>query len=231
MACQHIDADEFLRIVMPTIGRGDVTATAAAVQARWEPRQLCQLLGDSRPDVRRVAAVTLGLVGNMSVCACLARTLGDPDEQVTQMAEHSLLAIWFRAGKPEATQAFKEGMALLASEAYQKAILHFDQAIGIDPRFAEAYNQAGIACFFMHDWDRSIDYCRRAVELTPQHFGAMAGMGHCYTHKGVLDKALGCYRKAIAIHPHLNAVRRLIEQLENRQRAANEWSGVYAAWR
>ena len=34
----------------------------------------------------------------------------------------------------------------------------------------------------------------------PFHFGALAGLGHCYAHEGKLVPALRCYEQALAIN-------------------------------
>lgn len=210
-----VDPQHFLQLVRQPLEAGDATALAELVLKRWRPQELGVLLRHSAVDVRRVAAVTLGLVGNRSCVGCLSRALHDPDEQVNEMAEHGLWAIWFRSSKPEAAQPFREGMALVASEAYGEAIEKFQEAIRLDPEFAEAHNQCSIAHFFLGQWHDSLESCRKALSLVPTHFGAMAGVGHCYTHLGKLRKALECYRRALSLNPRMTAIARAVQRLES----------------
>ncbi len=140
--------------------------------------------------------------------------LHDSDEQVNQMAEHGLWSIWFRSCEPAAAHAFHEGISQIAQEDYEKAIDCFREAIHIDPAFAEAYNQCGIARFFLGQWRDSIEDSQQALLRQPCHFGAMAGMGHCYTHLGELRNALDCYRRVVAINPRMTAIASAIEHLE-----------------
>lgn len=209
-----IDPSQFLEAVRPALETGDAELLAERVRRRWAPRTICTLLRHGDSDVRRVAAVTLGLVGDASCIGCLARALHDPDEQVNQMAEHGLWAIWFRSCDCKAAYPFQEGMALLAAESYEAAIDKFRAAIELDPAFAEAYNQCSIARFFLGQWRDSIEDARQALLRQPCHFGAMAGMGHCYAHLGDLRKALDCYRRAIAINPRMTAIARAVQRLE-----------------
>ena len=209
-----IEPSEFLRIVRPALEAGDAALLAQAVQVRWRPDELCRLLRDGEKDVRRVAAVTLGLIGDMQSVPCLTRALRDEDEQVNQMAEHGLWSIWFRSGDPKAAEPFRDGVALLSTESFDKAITKFHLATQIDPTFAEAYNQCGIAHYFLGQWKAAIADCRRTIRLVPAHFGATAGMGHCYAQYGKLREALRCYRRAMRINPRMTAIADAIERLE-----------------
>jgi len=212
-----VDVARFLEWVCPALKAGDPDALAETVNQRWRPRELCDLLSHTDPDVRRVAAMTLGLVGNGSCVGCLARSLHDEDAKVNEMAEHSLWSIWFRSCDPRAAEPFSTGMSLLSEDdaaSHEQAIDQFRAALRIDPAFAEAYNQCGIARFFLGQWHDSIEDAKQALLRQPCHFGAMAGMGHCYAHLGDLYNALACYRKAVAINPRLTAIANAVERLE-----------------
>lgn len=218
---------EFLETIAPALASGDANELARRVRARWPMRDLCRFLGSCDTDARRAAAVVLGLVGDKSVIPCLTRSLRDPDRQVNEMAEHGLWSVYFRACGKEAAQPFKEGVALMAVESYDRAIESFRQAKLAAPTFAEAFNQCAIAHFFCSQWEQSLSDCRRAVDLIPTHFGAIAGMGHCYTQMGELCQAFRCYRQALRINPHMPAISRAIHKLEARIHDANDASGEY----
>lgn len=221
-------AEDFLAVVLEPLQRGDAEALARAVTCRWTAGQLCCLLKHERADVRRVVAVTLGLVGDGRLSPCLARALHDPDDQVNQMAEHGLWAIWFRSGSAQASGPFRDGVSLLAGERYAEAVRAFDRALDLDRTFAEAFNQRAIARFFLGQFRASIDDCQRTVALLPQHFGAIAGMGHNYVELGELSRALSCYRRALAINPRMSAVAAAIKPLEQRWKSS-DLSGQFNA--
>jgi tetratricopeptide (TPR) repeat protein len=223
------DGSTFLQAVRPALEKGDARELARVVARGWSAESLCGFLQHPNVDVRRVAAVALGLVGDMKVAPCLALALRDIDEQVTQMAEHGLWSIWFRSGNLKAAKPFREGVTMLGAEAYQKAIECFRDATRIDPDFAEAFNQCAIAHFFLAQWDESIEACRRVIAIVPAHFGAICGMGHCYTQLGDLQRALECYRKALKIHPRMPAIAKACERIEQRMREANDSSGMFLA--
>jgi tetratricopeptide (TPR) repeat protein len=223
------DGSTFLQAVRPALEKGDARELARVVAKGWSAESLCGFLQHPNVDVRRVAAVALGLVGDRKVVACLSLALRDIDEQVNQMAEHGLWAIWFRGCSLKAIKPFRDGTTMLGKEAYQTAIECFREAARIDPEFAEAYNQCAIAHFFLAQWNESIEACQRAIAVMPPHFGAICGMGHCYTQLGDLQKALGCYRKALKINPRMPAIVKACERIEQRMREANDSSGMFLA--
>jgi tetratricopeptide (TPR) repeat protein len=212
-----VDGEQFLRVAEPALQQGCADRLAEAVQARWTAAELCPLLSHEQVNVRRVAAVTLGLIGDRSVIDCLARALHDEDQQVTEMAEHGLWAIWFRLCCCDAAEPFQQGVSHLEAERYDKALTPFHRAQAIDPEFAEAYNQCAIAHFFLGQYEQSIVDCQSTLEKMPCHFGAMAGLGHCYTHLGKLDRALECYRQTLAIHPRMAGVQNAIDRIERKR--------------
>lgn len=224
---QLIDARQFLDQVIPAIAAGDPSSLARIVRRHWRLGQLCQLLSHPHVNVRRVAAIALGMVGNRRVLKCLTRALKDPDEQVAQMAEHALWSIWFRSGSPQAAQPFRQGVLLLGKEAYQPAIEYFRIAAQIDPQFAEAFNQCAIAHFFLFQWEEALACCRRTLKLIPTHFGAVACMGHCYTQMGELRRALSCYQRALAIHPRLSTIAAMVQRLQEYFDQTNNASGCF----
>ena len=216
-----IDGESFLKIVRPALETADAGKLAQLVGTHWRPEQLRYMLRSDNVDVRRVAAVTLGLVGDTHCTPSLIRALRDMDEQVNQMAEHGLWSIWFRSGKPQATQPFHQGVALLTAENYQSAVDRFHEALRQDPDFAEAFNQCAIAHYFLGNWKESIADCDATIRRVPHHFGAICGMGHCYAQLDDLHRALRCYKHALRINPRMTTLERAINQLLSQQRDLN----------
>ncbi|MCE9592525.1 MAG: tetratricopeptide repeat protein [Planctomycetes bacterium] len=218
-----------MQAVLPHLKGCNAGALAEAVTSRWPVTDVCGLLGHSEIDVRRVAAVTIGLIGDKHSIPPLVRSLRDADEQVNQMAEYALWSIWFRGGNAKAARPFREGVSMLAAEKYDSAAACFEESTRIDHDFAEAYNQGAIAQFFLGQWQRSINSCKRAIERVPQHFGAISGMGHCYTQMGQLDQALLCYRQALKINPRMPAITRACHRIEARIHDLSDSSGMFLA--
>ena len=205
--------------VTPLLERRDLGALLQFLKQNWKAEQIVELLKSRHCDARKVAALALSLVGGACCLAPLSEQLKDPDPIVNEMAEHALWSIWFRSGCEQANQQLGRGAQAMDRREMTRAIEHFSRAIEMDPSFAEAYNQRALAHCLLEQWDQSLADCRRTVELMPCHFGAWAGQGHCHAQAGRYDEALRCYRRALAINPHLDC---LVEACEELGRQGNE---------
>ena len=72
------------------------------VGGRYNEATLERLLRSSAVDVRRAAALALGMCGTMAINKPLARLLHDEDTGVRHLAGEALWSLWFRAGAAEA---------------------------------------------------------------------------------------------------------------------------------
>jgi tetratricopeptide (TPR) repeat protein len=208
-----IDPADFIDAVQPLLESSDLPALLALLKTRWTYEQLQGLLNSEHLDAKKVALLALGLVAPSCVLPELARHLRDEDSMVNEMAEHALWSVWFRCGTPGANHELARGAQALERKDMEHAIRHFDRAAEMCPDFAEAYNQRAIAKYLLERYEDSIEDCRRAVERMPFHFGALAGMGHCYAHLGNCREAIAHYQKALEVNPHLSCIRKTIQQL------------------
>ena len=214
-----IDPTAFVGAIRPFLAAGNAAGLAGLLRSRWTPDGIANLLAFPDADTRKVAALSLALVGGRSAVDPLCHGLSDTDPMVHQMAEHALWSIWFRLGAvPAANDDLCRGARLLADREFARAIGRFDAALSADPAFAEAYNQRAIAHYLRDEYVASIADCRRATALMPCHFGAWAGLGHCHLHLGELDDALVAYRRALSVHPHMPAVREAAAEICRRLR-------------
>jgi tetratricopeptide (TPR) repeat protein len=205
---------EFVQSVQPLLESRDCAGLLELLKSRWSIEQIVAILTGPHEDARKVAALSLSLVGCRECLPALARQLKDPDPMVNQLAEHAMWSIWLRGGSAEANHEVCRGAKAISQGDYHHAIEHFNQALQICPKFSEAYNQRAIAHYLMQRYDASILDCEKAVELMPIHFGAWAGLGHCEAHQGRLARAVECYEKALSINPHMCQVREAIDQLK-----------------
>lgn len=208
-----INPDEFIGALQPCLCQGNLEQALLSVGKRWTCPQIVTLLSHKSSDVRKVAAMALSVVGDRSAIVPLAVALHDADPMVAQMVEHSLWAIWFRLGNCRAVGLVKCGNTHMHHGNYDCAIEKFTCAIHEDPGFAEAYNQRAIAYYLSERFSEAIADSRAALERMPQHFGAMAGMGHCHSHLGQWREAKRCYRLALAIYPGLEGIQASLAQI------------------
>ena len=75
-------------------------------------------------------------------------------------------------------------------------------------------------CYLRSDWSGAIEASRRVLALTPTHFGALAGLGHCYAHQGNFAAAVESYERALSINPRLLDLKRACARLRTRMESA-----------
>jgi tetratricopeptide (TPR) repeat protein len=216
MNSASIDSNEFIRIVRPALETSDPHQLAQTVSERWSAEDLCHLLRQGTLDARRVVCLTLGLVGDSDCVACLAAALRDRDDQVGELAEHALWSIWFRTGSAAAMPHFKRGVKAMDANHMSDAVVHFHEAVRLDPKFAEAFNQCAIAHYMLEEWSEALQDCLAVVDVIPLHFGAQSGMGHCYAQMGDMPAAARCYEHALTINPRMPAIASALSRIRSR---------------
>ena len=211
-----IEPKAFVSVVRPLLESNDTRGLILALEDRWDIDQIARLLTHSDPDARKVALLCLAMVGDRSCIDAVQSQLTDSDLTVNQMAEHALWSIWFRSGSPEANLELCKGSRLVGYRKLPAALECFDRAVALDREFAEAYNQRAIVRYLREDFEGSISDCRKAIRLMPCHFGAWAGMGHCFLHLCQMDQALRAYERAMVINPQMSGVRQTIDEIRAR---------------
>ena len=82
-----------------------------------------------------------------------------------------------------------QGIALLEGGQYDRAIAIFDEALEINPRYAEAYNFRGVAYDEKGQYDKAISDCNKAIEINPGAAEAYLYRGVSYFYKKEYEKA------------------------------------------
>ena len=82
-----------------------------------------------------------------------------------------------------------------------EAIAQYQQAVEINPDFAEAHNSLGIVFAGLGKIDEAIAHFGRALEIKPDFAEAHNSLGNLLAGRGQLDEAIAHYRKALEIDP------------------------------
>ena len=212
----HLDPETFVRTVKPLLERKDLSGLHTLLLSQFSPNDITSLLSCGCCDTRKIAALSLGLVGSQRCLKDLAKQLADPDPMINQMAEHAMWSIWFRGGTKEANCKLHTGAQAIERGEYEVALDYLDKALQISPEFAEAHNQRALALYLMDRYAEALTDCHAAIERMPLHFGAWASKGHCHAHLEQFDRAIGCYEKALSINPHMEQVQQVVQELKAR---------------
>jgi Flp pilus assembly protein TadD len=142
----------------------------------------------------------------MTESEALEALRGDDTSRAGQ-AEAALWAMWCRSGRRELDRQLTEAVAAMERRDLGGAERLLTSLVEAAPEWAEAWNKRATVRYLAADYDGSIADCRETLGRKPHHFGALAGQGLCHMALSQFGPAAAMFRRALAVHPHLEAVR------------------------
>ena len=135
------------------------------------------------------------------------QALKGDDAELAATAEALLWSAWCRSGDAEADRVFRLGVEAMQQGRLADAEEFFDRVIALKPDFAEGWNKRATVRYVRRNFSGSIADCQQTLARNPHHFGAASGQGLCHLSVNEFREAAVCFRRALEIHPHLDAVR------------------------
>jgi len=129
------------------------------------------------------------------------------DAELAATAEAILWGTWCRSGDSETDRLFRAGVDAMQRAELENAEELFSRVIQMKPGFAEGWNKRATVRYMRRNFDGSVADCRETLARNPNHFGAASGQGLCHMSLNEFREAAVCFRRALEIHPHLDAVR------------------------
>ncbi len=140
--------------------------------------------------------------------------LSQADPADSKRVEREIWSEWSKSGSPAMDLLLERGRAALQAGDVQGAIEHLTALTDHAPDFAEGWNALATAYFQAGEYGPSIEEIGKTLTLNPRHFGALSGLGMIFEQLGDNERALEAYKAALAIHPHLEGIKELVERLE-----------------
>jgi tetratricopeptide (TPR) repeat protein len=137
----------------------------------------------------------------------LLQALKGDDPALAATAEAMLWRIWCHSGNAEADRIFRVGVDAMQQGKLDEAETEFTRVIDVAPDFAEGWNKRATVRFMRKEFAGSIADCQETLARNPNHFGASSGQGLCHMSLRQCREASVYFRRALEIHPHLDAVR------------------------
>ena len=103
--------------------------------------------------------------------------------------------------KARAKKYFESGEEHFNNSDNDRAIADYDQAIRLDPEYAEAYSNRGVAYASKRDYDRAIADYDQAIRLDPKDAAAYYNRSLIYSEKRDYDRAITDCDQAIRLAP------------------------------
>jgi tetratricopeptide (TPR) repeat protein len=129
------------------------------------------------------------------------------DPELAATAEAILWSTWCRSGDVEADRVFRAGVEAMQQQKLAEAEELFSRIVELKPEFAEGWNKRATVRFMQRNFAGAIADCQQTLARNPNHFGAASGQGLCHMSLHEFREAAVCFRRALEIHPHLDAVR------------------------
>ena len=136
------------------------------------------------------------------------------DPELAATAEAMLWSAWCRSGNSEADRLFRAGVDAMQNRKLEEAEELFSRVIEMLPDFAEGWNKRATIRYLRKEFKGSIADCQETLARNPNHFGAASGRGLCHMSVSQFREAAICFRRALDIHPHLDAVRHNLAMAE-----------------
>ena len=210
---QVIAGAKLVELADPYLIRGDKEGLATALQSAWSPECLELLLETGDDLVVEVAAICLGLIGQMAFGQPIAGLLHHAHPRIVAAAEDALWSIWFRDGGSLGCSVLSRISSAIEGHETENAEQMLTELIRVMPAYGEAYHQRGQVHFLNEAYTEALRDARRAFELNPLHFGALAQQGHALSATGHGSEAIKIYRQVLQLHPRMAGIRECISCL------------------
>jgi tetratricopeptide (TPR) repeat protein len=112
------------------------------------------------------------------------------------------------------------GNLLLLNGRRQDAEMRYKQAVGIDPKFAAAWNNLGVVRASMGKYYPAEEAYKKAVKIQPNYALAWYNLGTVLDARNLYTDAIEAYRRAFVLDPGLLDVKQNPQVVSNRRIAA-----------
>ena len=143
-----------------------------------------------------------------------------PDDESAKYVENRIWAMWIATDSDTTTLLMTRVKAAVDAKDLDLGIKLLTAIIQIKPDYIEAWNRRATIYYMKKDFDDSLADIHEVLKREPRHFGALSGLGMIMQEVGDDKHALEAFRRALAVHPHLEhipeVVKQLIEKVEGR---------------
>jgi tetratricopeptide (TPR) repeat protein len=139
-----------------------------------------------------------------------------PDVDSAKHIENRIWALWLASGSDTANLLMSRVKEAVDGKDMALAIKLLDALIELRPDYIEAWNRRATLYYLQKNYTRAMADIRQVLAREPRHFGAISGLGMILQEFGDEKHALEAFRRAVAIHPHLQKIPEMIKTLKEK---------------
>jgi tetratricopeptide (TPR) repeat protein len=141
----------------------------------------------------------------------------EPDTEKAAALANQIQTAWLESGSATVDLLMLRSTQAITGKDAAAALDLVDQAIVLQPDFAEAYNRRATLHYTQNRYALSMADVDEVLKREPRHFGALTGLGAMLEELGRDREALDAYNRALAVYPTMKAAQdaaaRLAEEL------------------
>ncbi len=139
-----------------------------------------------------------------------------PDNDSAKYIENRIWSAWIATDSDTCTLLMSRVKTAVDSKDLDLGIKLLTAIIQIKPDYLEAWNRRATLYYQKKDFDHSLADIHEVLKREPRHFGALSGLGMILQEIGDDKGALEAYRRALAVHPHLERIPDVVKQLSEK---------------
>jgi tetratricopeptide (TPR) repeat protein len=126
------------------------------------------------------------------------------NELAARPISNQMWELWTDAPDQQAQEVLDRGMRMRESYDFAGAIQEFDRLVEYCPDYAEGYNQRAFVNFLRGAYPLAVPDLQKALELSPDHVAARAGLALTFMQMGKLVEARVELKLALKNNPWLS---------------------------
>lgn len=130
--------------------------------------------------------------------------------------EEQIWKAWLDTGSDAANLVLERSLEALEAEDTELARDLADYAARLAPESPEVWNRRATVLLTQEQVDLALLDFNEALTLEPRHFGALVGLGLVMESLGEDRAAYEAFRRALALHPHLEIAQQRMKALKPR---------------
>ncbi len=203
-------SEAYSTLAMALQAQGDLDAAKSyfsqALQLQPKTAELHAQLGSVYAEQKQFAEAMNSYRRAIAINPRFARVYWEMGELWKQMGDRNQATdCWYRAFQLEPTwgtarEHWRLGTALAEQNKLEQAGQSYQQAIRLDPKFAEAYHNLGVILGKQGQWQQALSQHQQAAALNPENPQFWAGVGRAMVAQEAWEEAIVAYQKVTRLN-------------------------------